>query len=155
MDMLMSWLGENYTGYAEAKLARAKDAMLDPLVAQIRAVGFTNCKPRDLRLWITRLEKDAIAPPAQSKRRRLSTTARRRPETRESRGEDTTQVLQAASDSDHGSADIKTETGFQDGSVHAPLAVYDEALFDARLKFGRKKTLSQVEIDLYFPKPET
>ncbi|KAE9349280.1 hypothetical protein PF008_g6980 [Phytophthora fragariae] len=52
-------------------------------------------------------------------------------------------------------ADIKTETGFQDGSVHAPLAVYDEALFDARLKFGRKKTLSQVEIDLYFPKPET
>ncbi|KAE9305020.1 hypothetical protein PF001_g12795 [Phytophthora fragariae] len=150
MDMLMSWLGPlgsrtvsrviyGCGSHASKKTPSPLLRKFEPVLQTIFSDGRRKTRTRATK----------------SKRRRLSTTARRRPETRESRGEDTTQVLQAASDSDHGSADIKTETGFQDGSVHAPLAVYDEALFDARLKFGRKKTLSQVEIDLYFPKPET
>ncbi|EGZ28704.1 hypothetical protein PHYSODRAFT_322340 [Phytophthora sojae] len=185
MDILVAWLGENQAAYARAKLAKSKERLLAPLVAQIVGIGFSNCKARDQRIHIKHLKEHCFRrssrlSDAESLHPRSVARSFQRPAIRAAQ---TTYAVQAAPDFDHESASsteppIKAELGFPDGSVHAPFLMYGdddddrpkrdavpantltldeihrlEALIDARLKFGGKKTLSQEEIDLYFPKP--
>lgn len=62
MDILVAWLGENQAAYARAKLAKSKERLLAPLVAQIVGIGFSNCKARDQRIHIKHLKEHVHSP---------------------------------------------------------------------------------------------